>query len=161
MGELTFWFQTSFKCRRSVYGMIQRVLNYLQRARLSRQCLIWLLPPPPLPSVSSIGGGTQEDWKTEKGEGGGGGGGSLVLYKSFNTLFEKVSISQITTTFIEADQAHRQPVAFITAFLWAARHQSEVQVKVMRKLAVHCKNNVIDFPVPSRDVNNQTLPGRE
>ncbi len=26
---------------------------------------------------------------------------------------------------------------------------------------VHCKKKVGDFPVPSRDVTNQTLPGRE
>ncbi len=26
---------------------------------------------------------------------------------------------------------------------------------------VHCKKRVNDFPIPSRDVTNQTLPGRE
>ncbi len=27
--------------------------------------------------------------------------------------------------------------------------------------SMHCKQKVTDFPVPSRDVSNQTLPGRD
>jgi hypothetical protein len=29
------------------------------------------------------------------------------------------------------------------------------------RCVAHCKKKVTDFPVPSRDVTNQTLPGRE
>ncbi len=65
-------------------SVLQRVLNDLKRARLSRRCMLWLLSPPltPLPSVSSSGD-TQEDWErettclTEDGEEGGGGGAEI------------------------------------------------------------------------------------
>jgi hypothetical protein len=30
-----------------------------------------------------------------------------------------------------------------------------------RRKELHCKKQVRDFPVPSRNVTNQTLPGRE
>jgi hypothetical protein len=85
-------------CKDTSHGYIQRVMNDLYRTRLSLHRMIWLLPHPlpPFPSVSSTGG-TQEDWEREttcwRGRWGMGRSQiiqrweSLVLYKSFNTLW--------------------------------------------------------------------------
>jgi hypothetical protein len=82
------------------YGQ-QRVFNDLQRARPSRGRMIWLLAHPlipPIPPVSSIGD-TQEGWERETAcwwERSGWRGRiirtqkSLVLFKSFNTLWRPV-----------------------------------------------------------------------
>jgi hypothetical protein len=32
---------------------------------------------------------------------------------------------------------------------------------LIKRNSLHCKKKVSDFPVPSRDVTNQTLPDRE
>ncbi len=98
------------------YTKVQRVLNDLQRTRLSHPCIIWLLhhplypPLPPLTSVSSTGD-TKEDWKRdilllgyEKREWGRSQiiqpQDSLVLYKSFNTLYNGTN-QRVCTLFRE------------------------------------------------------------
>jgi len=81
--------------RHVVDSVPQWVLHYLSRT--NRRCMIWLIPHL-LQSLSSTGH-TEEDWEIEttcwRKMGGGGGGEiirrreSLILYKSFNTLWCK------------------------------------------------------------------------
>ncbi len=79
---------------RGQVGSNQRVLNYLQRARLFRGHMIWL---PPSPRQARL----ETHWKTEKERqladwrGGWGGGWSQIIrrYISFNTLWVKLRTS--------------------------------------------------------------------
>jgi hypothetical protein len=74
---------------------MQRVMNDLQRSRLSSRRMIWLLSPSPPPPVSKLDGQHVEKMRKRDnmlmGEGGRsqiiGRRESLVLYKSFNTLW--------------------------------------------------------------------------
>jgi hypothetical protein len=43
---------------------------------------------------------------------------------------------------------------------WSQKLQQKNAVFFINSCTMHCKK-VSDFPVPSRDVTNQTLPGRE
>ncbi len=92
---------------------------------------------------------------------GGGGGGTLCTCQK--TLLQNITIKEEKNVKIILSAVLNlnwcvQSEAASTTVIYVGRNW----VTLIVQLAfVHCKKKVSDFPVPSRDVTNQTLSGRK